>query len=422
MRRFFIFILALLCLSSIFAFDNGNYYIVPLKSSGLDLTSEYYPDRSGQSKLTWQNDNTTNDISIYTDFNIVATGGYSDMGLEEKDLEGCTLSVSVESSTGAFEFASLSNDAYRVPFKLFLVIKSSNYYKSRGNAEKTLKLVEISNTSTEYSSGKISFQANEDPNYSKGAAVIFDVILALPGKFDSSSMKISYDGKNYIVAEKDDYGAMITLNIVLKDKDGNPLPSGGGKSVTIPFGGYVSLDSLKTHSIANMFINALPAASALDLQSDAGKEISVAHLDFLANYGREKNGIPKNIYIYASSSVNPNIKTDQFRFVKDDAKYNGSTITNFNSLGFKLYMKNSSGEKIEFNGESHLSDTDGVMGGKVTLDKKTGDIKHSTGNNGTTYFQLSTDISIKIDTPPSYLEAGRYEEIVYIHVVSEDGT
>ncbi len=449
MKRLILIVLSAFFISSLFAyeFDDSNYYLVPLASSAINLRSLCYPDRSNLANgntLKWSGHYFPSDDSYstwekaqannwkYYDPNIVLTGGYSDDPVEDdiglrNALEGGELSIYVESSTGALEMASLSNDAYRVPFKLFVIVKTSRHYQSRNSSdEKLIQVIEIDETFEESQYEKLSFAYDDNSN--DGSAVFFDVILALPGRFeDNNDLSLTYNGKRYILSEKDDYVAMVTVHIQLRDKDGKTL--GSGKAFTIPFSGYIEHQALKTPSKASLFIKPLPAASNLDLQNDVNLRISIAQLDFVANYGKEtdQSKIPDSIYIFASSSSKPTLQGERFRFVNERIKdESGGLVSMRNSLGFNLYMKGKDEEYVEFDGTTYFSQADGVVGASVSPEvisgwNSEGAIKHSAGSY-VTYFVLSTDIQISIDSPPSYLESGRYKEDVYIHVVSSEGT
>jgi len=458
---FLVLILSLLTVSSICAaegdyeFSSSEFFLAPFSSSNIDLSKYMYyhsPTLStppNESEFQWTKfdmmvgDDSTTPNTIegdrvytsskthYTDKNMVALGGFSsyitgktDAQLSDlrKRLQNATLNISVFTDSGQMELISQSNNAYRWPFEFFVVVKTSSTKQAGEN--QFITIMEIDETSRTFTTPKLTFLKE---GYSSGSAVYFDFIIAFPiDSFDEDNMTLKSGNKTYYIAEKDDYTAMVTISFSLEE-DGKNLGSG---TLTIPFSGFyqksTSTDTFKSYASLSVLLNA--AASTLDLKRESGELVKIGEIDLMANYYNSPNdnitppSIPNHVHLFLSSSSNPELAGDKFRFIKV-----GETIpTVANSLPFKLSLVGVDGyyentKVVEFDGTDKTPvpntdyHSDYAEAKKIIIKILT----YPDYEKPQTYFQYTGELYIETDRVQSTLAAGTYQEDVYVHVFSD---
>ncbi len=440
-----------------YVFDPTRFFLAPYATSNIDLRKwKYYSSRDKYSVITGSGTDTSNSDYLtwtdsqgmvgeyteradrYTDKNMVMLGGYSgkkgstNIADLKNKLTGGTVNISVSTDSGAMELVSQSNSAYRWPFEFWLVVKTSNSEAAGDN--KTVSIFKVDDPNMTFKSDPIAFNAGDDAS-TNGCVVFFDMIIAFPideNSFNESNMTFkSLKGRTYYVAEKDDYGAMVTVTMTLQDKDGIPL--GSGISLTVPFSGFYLKNSsaTPTESLASLSVLLNAAASTLDLATENNRYIKIGDVDLMANYFKTGATAPNHVHLFLSSSPNPNISGENFKFIKV-----GETIpTVANSLPFRLILVGEDGyyeddtsisqQRVDFDGtlKSPASSviTEEEHKKYVTAEKFVPNVYSAPGNQGKiTYFQYSGDLYIETDkVVTGQLVSGVYQEDVYVHVFSD---
>ena len=368
-------------------------------------------------------------------------------------LNGGHVECTLTTDTGDMILVSQSNSAYKRPFELYGVLLSSarpHVLLTAGNSTDATIGTKSLYSGTKIESPKIYFNTiymqEGRPTLNGGASVFFDIVLGLPGELDSTGTVLTYEGKEYRLTQADDYSVVITMTMKLYDSSNNLIDS---VAFTFPIAGYVTNDpatgapsvaSDPNLSEASLTARELPGAYNIDLMNDAGNVLDIADINMMATYGANATteaevnaNIPQNMYIFLSSNSNPTVQGNKFRFKKRYS--NSSTTINYsdtNSVGFTLTAyKDGEGiaQGVVFDGTSHLDYWGaGINGNSIVLTEPetlvkayVGDwsnVKYTTGQY-TKSFIYDGRLAIKTDTAPEYLEAGLYQETIYIHVVAQ---
>lgn len=514
-----------------YAFTDDKMYLVPMGSSGINLMSTHYPTRDGYIGTTELEHNTnynfesiSKDSKIYTDSHILVIGGYADrpsndggsfrvgyrVNGEQYDWKtatvekpeqisgeqlpfylfrmaletGARLSISVSTDTGSMELVSQSNNAYRRPFELYLQTKYSNIEEG-GGSNRSMGLVKIDSTNYEfysdvYDPNKVYFprggnyveakgtSAGIIQEYIRGSSFFFDLIIALPGEFKQGTTILTYNNRDYILSEAEDYAAMITIKLKLLAGDDTVLAE---KTITVPFTGYIDLAQASTTTSAetNASLVVIPdyKASVINLKKDQGQRIRVGSIDFMANYGNivdddteynrnifaypdgyTYNGIVtppaeinirtlQGIKIFLSSSKTPQTPGSLFMFERVGSKAEPNA---YNSLGFTIEIDGDDGQRATYYGDEYWNNigsnnetivrqgdipADVIVANKV--DSSIGHSRHKKNDNDPSnlwktyrYYEFSGDIYLNLfQSSADMMQAGRYVENVYVHVISE---
>ncbi len=367
-------------------------------------------------------------------------------------LYGGHIECTFTTDTGDMILVSQSNSAYQRPFELYgVLISSVKPYVIMGASNETVHNIR----SNVLQSGQTIPSANIDFKYglfnntnqlNGGASVFFDIVLGLPGELDATGTVLTYEGKEYRLTQADDYSVVITMTMKLYDSSNNLIDS---VAFTFPIAGYVTNDPVTgapsvtsdpNLSEASLTARELPGAYNIDLMNDAGNVLDIADINMMATYGANATteaevnaNIPQNMYIFLSSNSNPTVQGNKFRFKKRYS--NSSTTINYsdtNSVGFTLTAyRDGEGivQGVVFDGTSYLDYWGaGIIGTSIVLTEPetlvkayVGDwsnVKYTTGQY-TKSFIYDGRLAIKTDTAPEYLEAGLYQETIYIHVVAQ---
>lgn len=406
------------------------FFLSPLSTTSINLRSNMYPEREGvleYNKGEWtETENPPK--NIYYDKNIILSGGYAeevDSWLEgfsslRDDLAGTIIKLHITTDNSDMVLISQSNSAYKFPFKLYLNMGTSSKapitdFNDLENIKK-YDVIEINKTWNAEQTPRIEFTKTDFISKYDGTAFYFDLIIALPGEFDPNNPAVlRYNGKDYKLAQKDDYTCTITIHMEAY-KDNNLLIS---KEFIVPISGYFSMSENYDETRGSLNVKLLPAASNLNIEKDAGHSIQIGTMEFAANYGyTEASSANRNIQIFLSSSSNPELQGEPFTFVNDNAE----NISSTNSLGFDLalYYNGSDTESYPDPSPTNFDGTSYTLPDQVSGSflKVVGDFEEMfhTGQK-IEYYAYSGDIYILIDKPTGILSPGLYEEDVYIHVV-----
>ena len=448
--------------------------LVPMFSSGINLRSNKLPslkDAIDQGKeFEYNFSGTSSETKVmYKREQILLSGSftfkvdpgtgwmgsdyYDDQVTSEEEallykiIKGGYVKCSVESTTGEMVMTSQSNSAYKRPIEIYGVLVTSRQPATGGLlvSDTYMGTKYFENIDSTITSEPLIFGVEgveKDPVLKNGASIFFNILLGLPNDYkpdDPTKSILIYNNQEYRLAEADDYTAVLTVTATLyasAEYGGAELAK---QSFTFPIAGYVSNDAEvgapdKSHdaelSKAGLDITMLPGAYNIDLMRDYSKSFDIAEINMLATYGAKATvesdvdkDIPSEMGIFLSSHANPYVSGDTFKF-KNTKSYGNYSETN--SLGFKLYMNDKSGNRIMFDGTSYLNAL-GVQNGSITLDSSMIEKRENYHFNGnwndyvgyTKSFGYDGKISIEIDKPPEYLLKGLYQETVYVHIVSK---
>ena len=395
---------------------------------------------------------------------MVAIGGV--YNISGSELNSYSMTITIDSPNG-FYFESISNPGARRPFKLYAVIKGScdrNMNQPGTNSyEHSVALLEEGSNNR----GSVQYSGERRGNY---YYLWFDLVLCLPyddwdsgngDSYVSSNGRMMYNGRYYDLVEADDYSAVITVTVEWGDKS---------KSISIPLSGYYSknLNEETVDNTASLAVRPRPSASNLSINSMAGVEVEVADISFMADIkyrspeyyegSRQDDGwvweysVPKNFYIFLSASRNPNDSDPNgFRLIHTQAA--SKTDPDINEfIGFDLLLRtnDSSGSIVD----TEFDGTESISGGNLpdnsvvvpTSDSTpveyfdgwssiwglgyTWNFNFDTPNDFNKDFNYTGDIvnyafydgtiSIRMDQPSvNPMRAGRYEEEVYVHIVTD---
>lgn len=445
---FLLLILSMISICSLSAYDflPDRFFLAPSATSSIDLRNwNYYPTRNGFEKTLAKEIPNKGDFStspaVYTNKNMFMLGGYAGSGASGAELReilrGATLNIYISTDSGQMELVSRSNGAYRWPFEFWLVIRTSTANTAIAQAERTISALKVSDTNRIFRSqpldfrkgaeGKSDYIYQEGGTLYDGGCVFFDMIIAFPvkeGSFDEDNLSLKDEnGTTYHIGEKDDYFSMVTVTMNI-EKNGQTL--GAGKSLTIPLSGYYRKDrSLTADSIASLSVLLNAAASTLDLATESNKLIKIGDVSLMANYFMsDTENIPKHVHLFLSSSPNPQVKGDYFRFMATEY----ITPTENNSLPFHLYLIGENGyyeesvspRTTEFDG-THSTPMSAVnINHKSYASAKLFKPQVLTASYNTSYFQYEGGIYIETDrVAEGQLVSGIYQEDVYVHVFSD---
>ena len=311
---------ALILLIAVSSATAAKLYIGPMSGSyGVNLASPYYKT------------NINNPSYLDTTLDKLPEGYYcKDSMVAGGNLDGiygngqCTVTVSCP--TG-FNFVSQSNNAFVRPFGLlFIISKGDSHSSSTGIIHDNPTLIDSR------SQNRFTIQS-EGKN-----AIWFDVVLILPGDLSSDGKSIVIDGKQYPLADNDDYIATVTISIESDNVDaGSPKKL----SVSIPFSGFFDSDSnimKNNESAMNVSISTYPAASNLDIRalSDSQEAKRVADIEMYYYLGENKPTGTAVPYprMFLSASNSPYDPADGgFELLHSSVGYD-TPHTSYNSIGY----------------------------------------------------------------------------------------
>lgn len=383
----------------------------------------------------------------YSEVEIIAHGGIFDsdlsntlqnMGkLDVSDMVDNPIYLTIN-CPGGFFFVSQSNSTYKVPFQLAVV---QRYHKTTLDWEeygfgKRRNIIDFNEDSTkdiyvvsDYNSTcSLSYDTNMpndkniiqerewgllgdwvDTNSTHDATVNhsswFDIVLILPGQLNSDKTAIEYDGKEYPILPGDDYAASVTITMRWKDYTG---------SITIPFSGYIP-DSFNTGAnpmqASSLYLQPTGASANLNLKTDYNRWITIANISY-QNYVRSSNTKPA--YLFASANSSPFVQDTQgFMLVHEDSKLTATPDAD-EKVTFKIKIVDQNGKSEEFLGKDYVSDTG------ITKSLSTTSTTRQIGQGEHTVYEFNGRMDIFIEQPLENMKKGRYEDEVFLHVVSQN--
>lgn len=415
-RLTIISILLILAMSSLSSVNITNISVAPKEGSfNINMTADYYPDRASvigegsNNNLSFgSRTGTTTSVTKYNDINMVSIAEfvYEDLDTTNDEIY---FSIEVKTATGDFEFVSQSDSTYSRPFKLYMVGK---YRETGRHSANTLGSYEIMNN---FADRKLI-----PSNYEDGI-IWFDIILALPGTWVKEGEILNYNGKNYFLAEKNDYAALFTVIVTLTDKNGNILKTA---SASYPCTGYVDTSSTAHNDSFSMMVTPAPASKNIQL-SKTGAAQKIADISFTYGVNRdESNGTTPNgnPVVFISSSNNPyNADAEQFRFVQSNS---GSFLTSRNSITYEVTALNEA-KRIVFDGTDYM-DASGNVANQLPLVSKSQYFESdytvififgSQQDFTQSWYDYQGELYLTLDSHPDIMNAGRYESSVFIHIM-----
>ena len=433
---------------------------------GVPMASPYYTgktwgDKYGNSKDQYLNDQGVfDDANYYSEDEIIAIGAVENITRAEFEngLNNEEFSVSVSCPNGLY-FVSQSNPAFKRPFELMLVFKSSHMYEKREG------LRHIFTTHIEWGDWYLGQEQNDDyevgyisqennPGFSaklkpwgedkkdddwyqaavgthyveyrnQHANFWVDIILVLPGQIKSGTdtLVVEKNGRTteYPLIEADDYTATVTLTFKYGSLE---------KPITIPFSGYYERGQYeKEEDACSLLVEPNSNAAHLSISRDRGSWVTVGDLQFMMSTFRPNGSTTPKRYdpvIFASSSSDPfDTNASEFRMVHSSVTFN-TPLTNTNSIPFDVRIQRtgtSGTANFIFDGTGSVSDveqaaTSGSYDFGIWPDCIPAKIEHSDFQMD--YYGYEGEIAVMMDGGNNIMKPGRYTGTVYIHVVSSD--
>ena len=371
----------------------------------------------------------------YKDEHIIALGGVWDMTGDEHSKP---MTVTITCPNG-FYFESISNPGARRPFKVYAIVKESYSNTQGASGTNTNKFEYV----YELEEGTNSISHTYDYETWAGYEFMwFDLVLSLPyddnpstssNSYVSSDGRMYYDGRAYNLIEADDYSAIITVRVEWNGKIAE---------TTIPLGGYYSKNITSIDTTTSLSVRPMASASNLSIETMQGRVVDIANINFMAigtlreekytDWGwdgpiyklfditRTYQNQP-NYYMFLSSSRNPfEQDVDGFRLVRVNRGYSESPYTeDYISYDLRLTTNVSSkdgtgGSYVDFDGTDYVS---------TNVPTKAIDIpfKAYEGTGALVrYAQFDGTVSIIMDQKSTPMNAGIYEDEVYVHIVSNE--
>ncbi len=387
----------------------NNVSVWPLNgATSIDLLSKDYPDRNTGDGVypSWISGTTITGDNQFLDKNIIGLAqiGFSGMELNNR----LYWSIDVVSSNGDFELVSQSESAYKRPFKIFTVV-SWPQYTTGSNPDGRIGTYEItSGASTDRKA--FPYQARQNSGY-----LVFDILIALPSNDDDGDGVLTYNGRNYYVADKEDYATMVTATVSITKEDGTLVDKA---IISFPVTGYISRNGgSATSNLFSLLVTPTPNSKNIQLEK-TGTSQQIATIDFL--YGTVNNSATPigNPAIFLSSSIDPyNSEAERFTFIHDNAN---SFITSRNSITYRIVVSDGI-TRTEFDGTDYIpagSSNFNLLQNKLGIQSNTA-YYTARGNNPYSWWDYNGVINLILDSHPDLMNAGRYESSVYVHVLSE---
>lgn len=450
MKRITLFI-AILSLFSTSLFADIWMGITPREGSvGVNLASDKYRSDEGKADSAENTDyffDETATLSTvqdgkYVNDNIIAIGSLNNEDLVTGIGTAHSMNVNIRCSNGELCFVSESNPTYKRPFELIV------FYTETGN-----------DTSYGYRrilSDNVNIPLTSPATFWAGQSFVhFDLVLVLPGEFDSNG-NLNYGNATYPLINADDYTAYVTITLTSSDANNSP------QVITIPFSGYFNgvsnKDDGRRSDAINVTIDRKAAAANLDIQSlsnpDTGDtEVYVADVKMMCFWNQTQ---PSNnsVKMFFSASNDPFHSNDNgFQLVHSSVDYS-SVRNDYNSIGYKIKAESydTSDNMIyhqtdgdfdsswdEINQNNPLGTSERIFYGQESVDNESDTTLNKAGTNGDfIYPEIHRARSSQNDTwryysyweSPVYLImnkrevdnmfAGRYTSRVYFHVVAQD--
>lgn len=409
-------IILMLTMASICAVSITNISVAPKEGSfNINMAADYYPDRASvigegsNNKLSFgSRTGTTTDVTKYNDVNMVSIVEFVYDDLDTRN-EEIYFSIEVKTATGEFEFVSQSDSTYSRPFKLYMVGKYRRYGRYSASV---LGSYEIMNNFAE--------RKKIPSNYANGI-IWFDIVLSLPGTWVKEGEILNYNGKNYFLADKNDYASLFTVVVSLTDKNGNIIESA---TASYPCTGYVDRSSSTHDDNFSMMVTPAPASKNIQLtKTGAAQKIADIAFTYGVNSEDDKTIKPTGKpVVFISSSNNPyDTNSEQFRFTHSNA---GAFLTSRNSITYTVTALNES-QRIVFDGTDYM-DASGNVGKKLPLSTKSQyfesdysgfSIFGSQSDFTQAWYDYQGELYLTLDSHPDIMNAGRYESSVFIHIM-----
>ena len=414
---------ALLVILMSFACFAEDVVIAPFSGVfGVNIASMLYRGGTNWACSSLKDPAFSNPEEQYTDDHIVATAGVYNAG----NNPDASYTITVSCPNGLY-FRSQSNPNYIRPFHLLVLPRFEDAAGGQDFSGKAKILTASGDTF------KVTYRDEDDPKTPKYGNLWCDIILVLPLDVDSSNNPISVAGTNYItynnrqypLAQAEDYTALVTLTITSN--------TGKSDSIVIPFSGYYNglPESDKGDQLISLMFTPSGNAANLNIVSDANKAVQVGHIDLLLD-ATSNNGNPINgggydlhsddyVKLFLSSSNSPyDTAAGEFAFVHSSVGPS-TVLTNYNSIGYEITVtgQEQGGQGfVRFDGTDHLSGDFDISNAIIpihTIEDRIPVID----NRIREYYEYHGDINVIIDTPAGTMLPGRYSSVVYMHVVTE---
>lgn len=384
-------------------------------STSINLLSKDYPERdTGDGVyLKWVGGASNQNKGTFLDKNIIGLAQIGFDGMTQN--ERLYWSIDVVCSNGDYKLVSQSESAYSRPFKVFTVVSWPQYTAKNGDGR--LGVYEIVSGS---STTRKAFPYERESNWWGGTTtydsgyLVFDILIALPENDDDNDGVLTYNGKNYFLADKEDYAAMVTATVSVTKEDGTLVDKA---IISFPVTGYVSYNSSATLS-DKFSLLVTPNDYSRNIQlENTGVSQQIATIDFLygiRNGSATPNGSPA---IFLSSSSNPyDSSAGKFTFIHEDA---GSFITSRNSITYKIVVSDGV-TRTEFDGTDYVSsgaENYNNLENKLSIQSNVA-YYSARGDTPYSWWDYNGTINLILDSHPDIMNAGRYESSVYVHVLA----
>lgn len=385
-------------------------------STSINLLSKDYPDRNTGDGVwpNWVSGTSNQSQGTFLDKNIIGLAQIGFGGMTEN--ERLYWSIDVVCSNGDYKLVSQSESAYSRPFKIFTVVSWPQYTTSNNGDGRVGTYEIVSGSSTTRKAFPYVSTGNWwNPTVYDDGYLVFDILIALPGNDDDNDGVLTYNGKNYFLADKEDYAAMVTATVSVTKEDGTLVDKA---IISFPVTGYVSYNSSSTLS-DRFSLLVTPNDYSRNIQlENTGVSQQIATIDFLygiRNGSATPNGRPA---IFLSSSSNPyDSSAGKFTFIHQDA---GSFTTSRNSITYKIVVSDGV-TRTEFDGTDYVpsgSSNFDNLENKLTIQSNVA-YYSARGDTPYSWWDYNGTVNLILDSHPDIMNAGRYESSLYVHVLSE---
>lgn len=390
----------------------------------INLGSDKYPSRTESSftknespTIQWKNDNDKTNSAKYYDSQII---GIATIKIDNTESTSSKIIIDTRTMDNSYDFISQSNSNYRRPYEIWGVLKQGDLKTKGGVDVQKTQLINLTN-----SVGHIEF----DTTY-KG--MWLDLILVLPDSNKINNMTLQSNGKQYYLADKNDYGTVVTIQFSVADNN-NPNNT-SSSSLVFPLQGYYHKETdTDTSAIASLVFR--PSAAASNINLETGGDIFIGDLDFMIDRGKG-TGAQKDSILFASSSPNPlSSSGEPFRFISETVGPD-VTLNSANNITYTVIFKNNKTlAEREYRGTAYVDTTtfnattrelslgnssDPIEYG-VEIDKQRSTNLSETGTYNMNWSEYHGKVYINLNLRYGLeMIPGRYTSTIYIHCLAKD--
>ena len=404
-------------------------YIAPENGSyNVDMGSDKYPERIEHQRLRYAT-GLFSDPLYYSSQQCLLTMGVSDYN-SDRNADGspnyCAIRFRIDSEDMGFSYISGTVPGASRPYRLYAVV---NFRTENVAAKAPLDVFEVM-PDTLYTIDPVILTGSVSATDGEVTSFWVDIILCLPGADTLQNNVLYYDGRRYVLAAANDYVTSMGVRISLRDTVTQEEKYSRSEHNT--FGGYYRTSSTLSSNNCMLLVNPIGAGYRLNLLK-YGTISTIAELGFRLRYSQRTRDSrvashsitdvgyhPDTATVFMSSSSDPFVQGDKFRFVHTG---NPSILSPSNSIGFDIMVTShdagNAGVTIFDGTDWYDTSYGGVAGHQLPVMYLSQYIYHN--GEYTAWASYDGEIAVRLgDNGDTILQSGTYEENVYIHVITEE--